>query len=252
MPEKSDKTFFGFQEVPKDLKQKLVNNVFTSVASKYDLMNDVMSFGIHRIWKKLLLNQIYPNADLTILDMAAGTGDIAFNINKKFANYGYKAEITLADISDEMLQIAKDRAIDNNQFANLKFVQTAAETLEFADDIFDYYVVAYGIRNFSDRAKALKEAHRVLKKGGKFLCLEFSQIPNEFLAKAYDFYSFNFIPKFGQLITGDQGSYEYFVESIRKFPMPEAFCQEITEAGFKEVRSQSYSLGITNLYIAHK
>lgn len=253
MPKKQDTTSFGYQEVPINLKQKLVNKVFSNVAGKYDLMNDAMSFGIHRIWKKFLLNQIHPKADLRILDMASGTGDLAFSAYQKLNSYGYKARIVLADISAEMLDVAKKRAIDKNILPKeLEFSVLNGEKLPFTNNEFDYYLIAYGIRNFTHRDKALKEAYRVLDKGGKLLCLEFSQVPNPILRKAYDFYSFNFIPKMGELISGDSESYEYFVESIRKFPSPDSFCEEIKNAGFAKVRSKAYSFGISNLYVAEK
>lgn len=253
MPKKQSTTSFGFKEVPQDLKQKLVNNVFGSVASKYDLMNDVMSFGIHRLWKKFLLNQVKPEENLSVLDMASGTGDIAFKIYRKLENHGYKGRIVLADISKEMLEVAEKRAIDQNILpSELEFKIVNGEKLDFPSNSFDYYIVTYGIRNFTDRDKALQEAYRVLKKGGRFLCLEFSQIPNPLLQKAYDFYSFNFIPKIGEILTGDKESYEYFIESIRQFPSPEAFSAQISNAGFSNVKFEPYTLGVTNLYVGEK
>jgi demethylmenaquinone methyltransferase/2-methoxy-6-polyprenyl-1,4-benzoquinol methylase len=246
-------TSFGFKNVSESLKTKLVDQVFTSVAGKYDLMNDIMSFGIHRFWKDKLVEHIEVNDGLNILDMASGTGDIAFKIYKKLSNYSDNFTINIVDINKEMLAIGRDRAIDNNIISEqLKWYCENGEKTSFSDNIFDYYTIAYGIRNFTNIDKAVAEAYRVLKKGGKFLCLEFNQVPDKNLQKLYDFYSFNIIPKIGSIITGDADSYKYFVESIRKFPSSEDFIEILTRNGFNYCKFEKLTLGITTLYIGEK
>jgi demethylmenaquinone methyltransferase / 2-methoxy-6-polyprenyl-1,4-benzoquinol methylase len=244
---------FGFKKVTKKQKNNLVNQVFSSVAGKYDLMNDVMSLGLHRLWKRRLISQIYPQDNLQILDMAGGTGDIAFAIAKKFKSYQKKAEITVADYNQEMLAEGKKRQIDLGLFdEDIKWRVENGEKTKFKAKQFDYYIISYGIRNFADIEAGLNEAYRILKPGGVFLCLEFSAVENKLLKELYDFYSFKIIPKCGKMLVGDESSYQYFVESIRKFPKARDFVSKITDAGFSDASYQDLSFGITSLYKAVK
>ncbi|MBL6621620.1 MAG: bifunctional demethylmenaquinone methyltransferase/2-methoxy-6-polyprenyl-1,4-benzoquinol methylase UbiE [Rickettsiales bacterium] len=246
-------TSFGFKNVSESLKTKLVDQVFNSVADKYDLMNDIMSLGIHRLWKDKLVENIDVRDKLNILDMASGTGDVAFKIYKKLVNHCEDFSITIADINKEMLAVGKDRAIDKNIISSqVKWQCENGEKTSFKSNMFDYYTIAYGIRNFSNIEKAVKEAYRILKKGGKFICLEFNQLEDQNLQKLYDFYSFNIIPKIGSVITGDQDSYQYFVESIRKFPSSDDFIEILKNNGFKSANYQKLTFGLTTLYIGEK
>lgn len=240
------KVNFGFNKVNSNEKQDLVGKVFSSVASKYDIMNDVMSFGIHRLWKNKLIEQLEPNKKL--LDMAAGTGDIAKRYYKKCTN----PDITLCDINKEMLETGKNRLLDENIFKGLEFICCSAEELPFEDNIFDYYTIAFGIRNVTNVDKALKEAYRVLKPEGKFVCLEFGKLNNAQLAKFYDLYSLNVIPKLGGLIAGDEASYKYLVESIRTFPSQKDFTNLMENAGFKLNQFQDLNFGVSCLYTGYK
>ncbi len=247
------KSSFGFKQVTKEIKTNLVDQVFASVASKYDLMNDVMSMGIHRLWKDQMVKQVPVISDAKILDMAGGTGDIAFRILKKYQAANTNLELTIADYNQEMLDEGKNRAIDENLFAEqLNFSKQNGEKTSFKANNFDIYTIAYGIRNFADLNKGVKEAYRVLKKSGKFLCLEFNQVEHQFLKPLYDFYSFQIIPRAGELITGDRESYQYFVESIRMFPDSDSFKQMLEAAGFKNVAYQKLTGGLTTLYLAEK
>jgi demethylmenaquinone methyltransferase / 2-methoxy-6-polyprenyl-1,4-benzoquinol methylase len=216
-------------------------------------MNDVMSFGMHRLWKKIFVDHIEINENAQILDMASGTGDIAFKIYEKFQKNGDNVAITLADINPDMLEVAKDRIIDKNlNKEQFNFHLVNGENTKLEDNSFDYYTIAYGIRNFTDLSQGLKEAYRVLKPGGKFLCLEFSDIPDGLFKQLYDFYSFNVIPKFGKMITGNEESYQYFIESIRMFPKPKEFTQMISDNKFKNAKFKNLFSGITTIYSAEK
>lgn len=241
-----DKVSFGFKKVKTEDKQNLVGQVFSSVAHKYDLMNDVMSLGIHRLWKTKLIDQLQPNK--TLLDMAAGTGDIA----KRYYQKSDNADITLCDINLDMLSTGQNRLIDENIYKGLKFTCCNAEKLPFNDLSFDYYTIAFGIRNVTNITAALKEAWRVLRPGGMFVCLEFSRVSNENLAKLYDSYSLNVIPKLGNLIVGDGDSYKYLVESIRTFPAQEEFITLMENAGFKINKFQNLTGGVVSLYTGYR
>lgn len=243
-----NKTSFGFKTVEEKEKQPLVGQVFASVAKRYDIMNDVMSLGIHRVWKNRLINKLNPQEGTHLLDVAGGTGDIAF----RYLDKQPKGHVTLCDINPSMLEEGYRRAIDGNRLNGIEWVCGNAESLPFPDNHFDYYTIAFGIRNVTHIDKALKEAHRVLKPGGHFLCLEFSHIPNEALAKAYDAYSFNFIPKFGKLVAGDADSYQYLVESIRMFPKQQDFVEMIEKAGFSQVSYENLSQGIVAIHSGWK
>ena len=241
-----NKVNFGFKQVEENEKQSLVGKVFSSVASKYDLMNDVMSLGIHRMWKNKLIEQLAP--DKKLLDVAAGTGDIAKRYYKKCNN----PDITLCDINIEMLEQGRNKLLDENIFKGLNFVCANAENLPFEDNSFDYYTIAFGIRNVTNITKALKEAYRVLRPDGKFVCLEFAKVNEPILAKIYDAYSMHIIPKIGEVITGDEASYQYLVESIRTFPKQEIFTQMISDAGFRFCQYQDLSFGVVSLYTGYK
>jgi demethylmenaquinone methyltransferase/2-methoxy-6-polyprenyl-1,4-benzoquinol methylase len=241
-------THFGFRDVPLGDKQTLVNDVFRSVASRYDLMNDLMSGGLHRVWKDIMINALNPPKGETafaLLDVAGGTGDISFRAAKKAGN-GFHA--TVCDINTDMLEVGRQRAIKQVLDDKVSFVEGNAEALAFPDRAFDAYTIAFGIRNVPQIDLALSEAHRVLRHGGRFLCLEFSTVELPGLDKLYDMFSFNVIPRLGRGVTGDAESYRYLVESIRKFPKPNAFSEMIRAAGFARVSSQILSGGIVALH----
>lgn len=247
-------THFGFKQVDEKQKSSLVRGVFDSVASKYDVMNDFMSAGMHRLWKDKMVKEIkfLPHQNYQTIDVAGGTGDIAFRILKKAREKNADIKIEVADINSEMLSVGKDRAVDKNLFSNLNFNCCDGEKLPYSDNSFDYYTIAFGIRNFTNIQNGLNEAFRVLKPGGKFICLEFSQVNNLPMAKIYDLYSFNVIPKIGRLVASDEASYQYLVESIRKFPNQENFKKMIEKAGFKNVSYQSLNFGVVAIHTGFK
>ncbi|UIP91598.1 bifunctional demethylmenaquinone methyltransferase/2-methoxy-6-polyprenyl-1,4-benzoquinol methylase UbiE [Wolbachia pipientis] len=230
-------------------KSQLVKEVFDSVANCYDIMNDIMSLGMHRLWKEKMVSSVHFKKNSKVLDIAGGTGDIAIRI----ARGEPSAQVTVCDINQNMLDKGCDKAINSNQL-NFNWVCANAESLPFEDSEFDYYTVAFGIRNFSDRKKALSEAYRVLKPNGQFVCLEFAPMPyqNEIFTKFYDLYSFKVIPKIGSIVAKDKGSYEYLVKSIREFPTQTNFKMEIEEIGFKNVEFYNMSYGIVALHIGTK
>ena len=241
-------THFGFKDVPLGDKQTLVNDVFHSVASRYDLMNDLMSAGLHRVWKEAMITALNPpRADqpFALLDVAGGTGDIAFRAAKT-AGEGFRA--TVCDINSDMLAVGRARAAAQHLDDRVSFVEGNAEALAFPDRSFDAYTIAFGIRNVPRIDRALSEAFRVLKPGSRFLCLEFSTVDVPGLDRLYDFFSFNVIPPLGRMVTGDAESYRYLVESIRQFPRPAAFAEMIGGAGFSRVNWQSLSGGIVALH----
>jgi len=246
----TNNTFFGFKAVSFQEKTDLVRNVFASVASKYDIMNDLMSGGIHRLWKKEFLDQI-PDFQGKLLDMASGTGDIARKYYAKAKKDGLNPDITACDASSEMLKEGRNKSLDEG-ILDIKYHVTEAEKLSFVDKSFDYYTVAFGIRNFTDIPAALKEAYRVLKPGGKFLCLEFSHIQQPILEPLYDFYSMNIIPFIGKIVAKDEKSYRYLVESIRKFPTQESFKESIIDAGFSKVNYMNLSCGVVAIHTGYK
>lgn len=218
-------------------------------------MNDLMSFGIHRLWKKKMVDLIdlsKSNQPSQIIDVAGGTGDIAFRIIEKSRKENIEVKIIITDINQEMLNVGRQRAIDTNLFNSCSFICCDGENLQFDDNSFDYFTIAFGIRNFTNIDKALSEAHRVLKKGGKFICLEFSKVNDYFLQQFYDFYSFNVIPKIGERVLNDKDSYQYLVESIRKFPNQEHFKQMINDAGFKNANYQNLTFGTVAIHSAVK
>ena len=248
MDQTDQTTHFGFRDVPLGEKQTLVNEVFHSVASRYDLMNDLMSGGLHRAWKDVMITTLDPpkgDRPFALLDVAGGTGDISFRAAKA-AGTGFHA--TVCDINTEMLAVGRERAARQHLDDRVSFVEGNAEKLAFPDRSFDAYTIAFGIRNVPQIELALAEAYRVLKHGGRFLCLEFSTVDVPGLDKIYDLFSFKVIPPLGRAVTGDAESYQYLVESIRKFPRPNAFAEMISAAGFARVKWQSLSGGIVALH----
>ncbi len=241
-------THFGFRDVPLGDKQTLVNDVFHSVAQRYDLMNDLMSVGLHRVWKDLMINALNPpraDTPFALLDVAGGTGDIAFRAAKA-AGAGFRA--TVCDINSDMLEVGRTRAASRQLDDRVSFVEGNAEALAFPNNSFDAYTIAFGIRNVPRIDLALAEAYRVLKPGGRFLCLEFSTVDMPGLDRIYDLFSFKVIPRLGRAVTGDAESYQYLVESIRKFPKPNAFAEMMRTAGFSRAGWQSFSGGIVALH----
>jgi demethylmenaquinone methyltransferase/2-methoxy-6-polyprenyl-1,4-benzoquinol methylase len=237
---------FGFRRVPLEDKQTLVDDVFHSVAKRYDLMNDLMSGGLHRAWKDALVTAVNPpkgKRPFNLLDIAGGTGDIALRV---LAAGGAGTQATVADINAEMLKVGRERAAADK--AKITFTEANAEALSFADRTYDAATIAFGIRNVPRIETALGEASRVLKIGGHFLCLEFSAVDVPGFDKLYDLYSFNVIPALGRMVTNDADSYQYLVESIRRFPKPEAFAEMMRGAGFGRVSFRRLSGGVVALH----
>jgi demethylmenaquinone methyltransferase / 2-methoxy-6-polyprenyl-1,4-benzoquinol methylase len=244
-------TSYGFRTVQAGEKQSLVNDVFHKVAERYDLMNDLMSGGLHRLWKDGLVAWLNPprRAGWKVLDVAGGTGDIAFRIIDASQRH---AHATVLDINGSMLAVGRERAEKRGLSANTDFVEANAEELPFADETFDAYTIAFGIRNVPRIETALAEAFRVLKPGGRFLCLEFSEVDLPFLEKVYESWSFKAIPQIGKMVTGDAEPYSYLVESIRKFPNQRRFAEMIGKAGFGRVDFRNYTGGIAALHSGWK
>ena len=241
-------THFGFETVPEAEKAIKVQSVFTSVAEKYDVMNDVMSMGIHRIWKEAMMDWLAPRPGQKLLDVAGGTGDISF----KFLNRASFGHATVLDITENMLIAGRKRAEADKMLNSMDWVVGDAMALPFADNSFDVYTISFGIRNVTRPQEALNEAFRVLRPGGRLMILEFNQIPVPLVQKAYDIYSFNVIPWMGKLIANDRESYQYLVESIRKFPDQETFLSMVQEAGFENTNYRNLSLGIAALHSGWK
>jgi demethylmenaquinone methyltransferase/2-methoxy-6-polyprenyl-1,4-benzoquinol methylase len=243
----SKTTHFGFRDVAEDEKSDMVRGVFDAVAPKYDLMNDLMSAGIHRLWKSAMVDVLAPKAGEAILDMAGGTGDIAFRLLDRMNSDS--VPITVCDINAAMLSVGRDRAIDRGRLSGLTWSCADAEALPFPDLSFDAYTIAFGLRNVTHIDKALAEARRVLKPGGRFLCLEFSKVLVPVLEKLYDAYSFNVLPWLGQIVAGDREAYQYLAESIRKFPDQKALAERMAAAGFAQVKVRNLSGGIAALHL---
>jgi demethylmenaquinone methyltransferase/2-methoxy-6-polyprenyl-1,4-benzoquinol methylase len=241
-------THFGFQQVDVDQKQGLVKGVFDSVASKYDLMNDVMSLGTHRLWKNYTVASSNVSKGDKVLDIAGGTGDLAIKFRKKVGDSG---KVILSDINGSMLEEGRKNLI-NHGVIDVDFIQANAESLPFEDNTFDCVSIAFGLRNVTHKNIALKQMHRVLKKGGSLLVLEFSKVENEMLEKIYDAYSFNLIPKLGQFFANDEDSYQYLAESIRKHPDQETLKAIALDAGFGFCEYHNLSGGIVALHKAIK
>ncbi|PZX15055.1 demethylmenaquinone methyltransferase/2-methoxy-6-polyprenyl-1,4-benzoquinol methylase [Palleronia aestuarii] len=241
-------THFGYETVPEAEKAGRVHGVFSSVASRYDIMNDVMSGGIHRLWKDAMMDWLAPRPGQRLLDVAGGTGDIAFRFLKRAPT----AQATVLDLTEPMLVAGRKRAEAERLAGQLDWIVGDAMALPFADRSFDTYTISFGIRNVTRIGDALSEAYRVLKPGGRLMVLEFSQIPNDLMQRMYDLYSFNVIPRMGQVIAKDRASYQYLVESIRRFPDQESFAGMIADAGFDQVRYRNLSMGIAALHSGWK
>jgi demethylmenaquinone methyltransferase/2-methoxy-6-polyprenyl-1,4-benzoquinol methylase len=248
MTESDKTTHFGFETVREEDKAGRVQGVFSSVASKYDIMNDVMSGGVHRIWKDAMMDWLAPHPGQRLLDVAGGTGDISFRFLKR-AGSGHS---TVLDITESMLIEGRKRAEAESMHDSLDWVVGDAMALPFPDNTFDVYTISFGIRNVTRPQEALNEAYRVLRPGGRLMVLEFSQLPNPLMQKAYDTYSFNVIPRMGQLIAGDRDSYQYLVESIRNFPDQETFLGMVRTAGFDNAKYRNLTLGVAALHSGWK
>lgn len=244
-------TNFGYRKVDLEEKEPLVKGVFSNVADKYDLMNNLMSFGIHHLWKDRVTQEV-PDLKSSIVDVAGGTGDIAFRLHRKARKMSIATNITIADINPEMLKQCKNKAIDNNILSGIDFVECNAESLPFEDKSFDYYIISFGVRNITNIDIALKEAYRVLKPLGKFICLEFSKIDKFIIKKLYDVYSFNVVPAIGRIVASNENAYRYLVESIDLFPDQENFKSMIEDAGFKNVKYHNLTFGISAIHTGYK
>jgi demethylmenaquinone methyltransferase/2-methoxy-6-polyprenyl-1,4-benzoquinol methylase len=245
-------THFGYEDIPLEEKQGRVDHVFHSVARRYDLMNDLMSGGLHRPWKDALVTAVNPpksGRDFRLLDLAGGTGDVAFRVVE---GGGSGTRVTVCDINAEMLAVGRERAEQRGYDQAVTFEQGNAEELPYADKSFDCVTIAFGIRNVPRIERALSEAYRVLKIGGRFLCLEFSAVDVPGLDALYELYSFKVIPRVGQAVTGDREAYQYLVESIRKFPKPKRFASMIEAAGFRRVSFSQMTGGVVALHSGWK
>ncbi|WP_150465256.1 bifunctional demethylmenaquinone methyltransferase/2-methoxy-6-polyprenyl-1,4-benzoquinol methylase UbiE [Francisella sp. SYW-2] len=249
MSKENKTTDFGFTEVPWEEKQKKVAGVFHSVAAKYDLMNDLMSFGIHRIWKKQTIAKTGIRKGDRVLDLAGGTGDLAYKFCQMVGSQG---KVVLSDINSSMLEVGKEKLTNKGCVGNIEYVQANAESLPFPDNYFNCITISFGLRNVTDKAKALASMCRVLKPGGRLLVLEFSKPIVPMLSKVYDEYSFKALPFLGKIITQDAESYKYLAESIRKHPDQETLKQMMYDAGFDNVEYQNMTSGIVALHIGYK
>lgn len=251
-----EKTHFGYQDVLFSDKQRLVSSVFSSVARRYDLMNDLMSLRVHRLWKDAFVKDMSPTGAMRILDCAGGTGDIAFRIadhverNGGWANND--AGISVCDISSDMLKVGKEKALQTGHLQHISFVIGDAERLPFADEYFDIYAISFGMRNVPRPNLALKEALRVLKPGGRFIMLEFGKVKSGLVSQMYDAWSFAVIPTVGRVIAQDEASYRYLIESIRRFPSQTEFLSMVENSGFSSATVTDYSFGIAACYSAFK
>jgi demethylmenaquinone methyltransferase/2-methoxy-6-polyprenyl-1,4-benzoquinol methylase len=244
-----DKTHFGFEQVPLDEKVKRVAGVFHSVADKYDVMNDLMSLGIHRLWKRFTLSQTGLKAGMSALDLAGGTGDLAMKMSRMVGPTG---KVVLSDINASMLGVGRERLLDAGISGNMEYVQANAECLPFADNTFDCVTMAFGLRNVTDKDAALRSIYRVIKPGGRLLVLEFSKPVAPGLSPVYDVYSFKILPMMGKLVANDADSYRYLAESIRMHPDQETLKGMMTDAGFENVNYHNLTGGIVALHKGYK
>ena len=242
-------TDFGFSRVKSKDKSNLVKKIFENVSGRYDLMNDFMSLGIHRVWKESMLDWLAPRRGQSLIDVAGGTGDIAFNFIKR-AKSG--ANATILDLTESMMIEGKKKTIDLPEESKINWVCGDAMRMPFSNSTFDVYTISFGIRNVTDISKTLSEAYRVLKPGGRLMILEFSSVNNDLISWIYDKYSFNIIPKLGEFVSNDRESYQYLVESIRKFPNQEKFSEMIINEGFRKVKYRDLTFGIAALHSAWK
>lgn len=247
--EQIETTHFGFEEVPVAEKVERVGQVFHSVASKYDLMNDLMSAGLHRVWKRLAIQTLAVRPGHCVLDLAGGTGDLTTLIQRRLGTNGH---MIIADINDSMLRVGYERLLDRGIASNVEFVLANAECLPFATHYFDRIIIGFGLRNVTDKAAALRSMYRCLKPGGKLVVLEFSKPIFKLLSQVYDGYSFNLLPKIGKLITKDEDSYRYLAESIRKHPDQNTLKGMLEEAGFEDCDYINLSAGIVALHTGYK
>ena len=248
-PTEKRTTHFGFQEVPVDEKASRVADVFHSVAARYDVMNDLMSMGIHRVWKRLTIERAGVRPGHHVLDIAGGTGDLTLKFSRLV---GPRGKVVLADINASMLKVGRDKLMDNGVGGNVEYVQANAESLPFPDNSFDCITIAFGLRNVTDKDQALRDMTRVLKPGGKVMVLEFSKPKNPLLSKAYDVYSFNALPLMGQLIAGDSNSYQYLAESIRMHPDQDTLKAMMEEAGLVNCKYYNMTGGVVALHVGIK
>jgi demethylmenaquinone methyltransferase/2-methoxy-6-polyprenyl-1,4-benzoquinol methylase len=249
MNEPDEKASFGYRDVPASEKAELVARVFESVAPRYDLMNDLMSAGVHRLWKNAMVDVLNPRRGERFLDVAGGTGDIAFRIARRVGpGESGGAEVTICDINPAMLEVGRDRAADRGLLRGLTWTTGDAESLPFPERSFDAYTIAFGLRNVTDIDKALREAYRVLRPGGRFLCLEFSKVTSAPIGRAYDAYSARALPLLGRVIARDAESYRYLHESIRRFPPQRELARRMREAGFERVAWRNLTLGVVALH----
>ena len=242
-------TDFGFSRVKSKDKSNLVKKIFENVSDRYDLMNDFMSLGIHRVWKESMLDWLAPRRGQSLIDVAGGTGDIAFNFIKR-AKTG--ANATILDLTESMMIEGKKKTIDLPEETQINWVCGDAMRMPFSNCTFDVYTISFGIRNVTNISKTLAEAYRVLKPGGRLMILEFSSVNNDLISWIYDKYSFNIIPKLGEFVSNDRESYQYLVESIRKFPNQEKFSEMIINEGFRKVKYRDLTFGIAALHSAWK
>ena len=245
----SQTTHFGFKQVDKEQKVNMVKDVFQSVAAKYDIMNDLMSLGIHRLWKRYTIDCSGARTGHKVLDLAGGTGDLTARFSRIVGDSG---QVILADINEAMLKVGRNKLRDMGIVGNVEYVQANAEELPFPDNSFDIITIAFGLRNVTDKDKALASMYRVLKPGGRLLVLEFSKPTNEWLNKAYDLYSFHLLPKMGELVAKDAGSYQYLAESIRMHPEQDVLKQMMEAVGFEQTTYHNLTGGIVALHRGYK
>jgi demethylmenaquinone methyltransferase/2-methoxy-6-polyprenyl-1,4-benzoquinol methylase len=248
-PSRPEQASFGYRDVPAAEKASLVRQVFESVAPRYDLMNDLMSGGVHRLWKNTLVDVLNPRPGEKFLDVAGGTGDVAFRIYRRQTEKGAdRPNVTVCDVNAAMLAIGRDRAADRGLLKGLTWTTGDAESLPFPDRSFDGYTIAFGLRNVTDIDRALREAHRVLRPGGRFYCLEFGKVTSASVGRLYDAYSSRALPLLGRIVARDAESYRYLHESIRRFPSQRELARRMREAGFANVAWRDMTLGVVALH----